>query len=75
MVIIVTRNKDRKTPISFNLRKYVESIETARSECTAKHKNKGSYNIDYIVPDLIEFLWQWLKSDQNADWKKKYLYL
>ena len=48
----------RKTPISFNLRKYVEkhcSIATARSECTAKHKNKASYNTDYSVPDLIDF--------------------
>ena len=27
----------------------------ARSECTAKHKKKASYNIDYIVPDLIDF--------------------
>ena len=28
----------------------------ARSECTAKHKNKASYNTDYIVPNLIDFL-------------------
>ena len=27
----------------------------ARSECTAKHENKVSYNTDYIVPDLIDF--------------------
>ena len=45
----------RKTPISFNLRKYVESIATARSECTAKQENKASYNTDCIVPDLIDF--------------------
>ena len=45
----------RKTPISFNLRKYVESIATTRSECTAKHENKASYNTDQIVPDLIDF--------------------
>ena len=45
----------RETPISFNLRKYVKSIATARSECTAKHENKTSYNTDYIVPDLIDF--------------------
>ena len=34
----------------------LKSIATARSECTAKHKNKASYNADYIVPDLIDFL-------------------
>ena len=34
----------------------LESIATARSELTAKHKNKASYNTDYIVPDLINFL-------------------
>ena len=33
----------------------LKSIATARSECTAKHENKASYNIDYIVPGLIEF--------------------
>ena len=45
----------RKTPISFYIRKYVESIATARSECTTKHENKASYNTDDIVPDLIDF--------------------
>ena len=40
-----------KTPISFNLGKYA----TARSDCTAKHENKASYNTYYIVPDLIDF--------------------
>ena len=25
------------------------------SECTAKHKNKASYNTDYIAPDLTDF--------------------
>ena len=34
----------------------LKSIATARSEFTAKHKNKASYNTDYIVPDLINFL-------------------
>ena len=57
----------RKTPISFNLENMLKSIATARSECTAKYKNKVSYNTDYIVPDLIDFFWRWLKSDQNAD--------
>ena len=33
----------------------LESIATAGSECTAKQENKASYNIDCIVPDLIDF--------------------
>ena len=44
-----------KTPISFDLQKYVEKHCRARSECTTKHENKASYNLDYIIPDLIEF--------------------
>ena len=39
----------------------LKSIAAARSECTAKHKNKGSYNPDYIVLDLIDFF--------GDDWK------
>ena len=46
---------DRKTPISFNLRKYVEKHCDGRSECIAKHKSKASYNTDCIVSDLIYF--------------------
>ena len=33
----------------------LKRIATTRSQCTAKHKNKASYNTDHIVPDLIEF--------------------
>ena len=33
-----------------------KSIATARIECTTKHENKTSYNTDYIVPGLINFL-------------------
>ena len=33
----------------------LKSIATARSECTAKHKNKAGCNTDWIVPDLIDF--------------------
>ena len=51
----------RKTLISFNLWKYIEKHYTARNECTAKHKNKASYNTDFIYPDLIVFF--------NYDWK------
>ena len=66
----------RKTPIFFLIyENMLKSIATARSEYTAKHKNKASYNIGYIVPDLIDIFWRRLKSDQNADWKKKYSYL
>ena len=52
----------RKTPISFNLRKYVEKHCNGPSECTAKHENKASHNTDYIVPDLIDFF--------GDDWKE-----
>ena len=34
----------------------------ARSEYTAKQKNKTSYNTDCIVPDLIDFI-------GGDDWK------
>ena len=33
----------------------LKSITIARSECTAKHEDKASYNTDYIIPDLIDF--------------------
>ena len=42
-----------KTLISY-LQKYVESIATACCQCTAKHKNKASYNTYYTDPDLID---------------------
>ena len=32
----------------------LKSTAAARSECTAKHENKASYNTDYIIPDLID---------------------
>ena len=40
-------------------------IATVRSECTAKHENKASYNTDYIAPDLIVFFvddWKGIKA-------------
>ena len=40
----------------------LKSTATARSECTAKHENKVSYNTDYIVPDSIDFF--------GDDWKE-----
>ena len=38
------------------------TIVTASIQCTEKHKNKASYNADYIVPVLIDF--------SGDDWKK-----
>ena len=40
----------------------LKSIATARSECTAEQENKASYNMGYIVPDLIDFF--------DDDWKE-----
>ena len=40
----------------------LKSIATARSEYTAKQKNKASYNTYNIVPDLIDFF--------GNDWKE-----
>ena len=34
----------------------LKSIATARSECTAKQENKASYNVYYIVPDMMTSL-------------------
>ena len=48
---IVTRNNIWKKSGDM-----LKSIATARSECTAKHKKKASYNVDYLVPNLIDFL-------------------
>ena len=39
----------------------LKSIATTRSNCTAKLE-KGSYNTDYIIPDLIDFF--------GNDWKE-----
>ena len=47
---------DGKTQISLIYENILKSIATARSECTTKHGNKASYNKDFIVPDLIDFL-------------------
>ena len=46
---------DRKSPTSFNLRKLLKTIATARSECRAKQENKASCNTDNIFHDLIDF--------------------
>ena len=50
----------------------LKSIATGGSECTAKHKNKASYNTDFIVPDLIDFSgddWKEIKT-QTLHWLK-----
>ena len=56
----------------------LKNIATASSECTAKYKNKASYNTDYIVSDLIDFVsddWKEIKTQtekRNIDNCKKY---
>ena len=65
----------RKTPISLNLQKYVEKHWNGPHCVRSKTQKQGRYNTDYIAPDLIDFFWRWLKSDQDADSKEKYLYL
>ena len=45
----------------------LKSITTANSECTAKHKNKASYNTEYIYPDLIDFFLTMTEKRSNAD--------
>ena len=47
-----------ETPFLLIYENMLKSIGTARSECKSKHKIKASYNTDYIVPDLIYFLWR-----------------
>ena len=56
---IVTRNNSSeiwvvKPQFPLIYENMLKSIATARSECTTKHKNKASYNTDYIVPNLID---------------------
>ena len=46
-----------ETPFLLIYENMLKSIATAHSECKSKHKIKASYNRDYIVPDLIDFLW------------------
>ena len=40
----------------------LKSIATARSERKAEHKNKATWNTDYIVPDFIDFFGDDLKA-------------
>ena len=40
----------------------LENIASALTECTAKHENKASYNLDYVVSDLIHVF--------GDDWKE-----
>ena len=40
----------------------LKNIAAARSDCTAKHKSKASYNTDYTVADLIDLF--------GDDWKE-----
>ena len=52
----------RKTPISFNLQKYVDKHCNDPQRVHKKHEHKASYNTDYIVPDLIDYF--------RDDWKE-----
>ena len=49
----------------------LKSIATARGECTMKYENMASYNTHYIVPDLIDLIGSWLKSDQKTGSQKQ----
>ena len=49
----------------------LESIATARNECTAKQENKASYNAYYIVPDLIDFFDDYWKEIKRQTEKRK----
>ena len=53
----------RKTPISFDSRKYATARREGTTKCTIKHKNRASYNTDYIVLGLIGFF--------SDDWIEK----
>ena len=46
----------RKLQFLLFYEKMSESTATARSESTAKYENKGSYNTDYNVTNLFDFL-------------------
>ena len=63
----------RKTPISFNLRKYVENHCNSRSECTAKQENKTSYTTDHTVPILIDFFGDDLKEIKTQTEKEIFI--
>ena len=53
----------------------LKSITEARSECTAKHGNKTSYNTDYIVPDLIDsFGDDWKEIKTQIERRNIYIY-
>ena len=56
----------------------LKSIGTAHSECTAKQEDKVSYNVNYIVPDFLDFFgdnWKQIKTQsekRNINNCKKY---
>ena len=43
----------------------LKNIATAFSECTAKHESKASFNTNFIVPDLIDTFWRFLKRSES----------
>ena len=50
----------------------LKSIATARSECTVKQENEGSYSTDYTVPDLSNFFGDDRKEIKMQTQKKKH---
>ena len=53
----------------------LKSIATALSEYTIKHENKSSYNTDYIVPDLTDFLAMIEKRSKRRLEKETFLFV
>ena len=62
---------ERKTANSFDFSKHVV---TAHRECATKRENKSSYNTDYIVPYLIDFLAIEKKSEHSLKKTNIYIY-
>ena len=63
----------RKALGFFTYENMLKSIAAARSECTTKHENKSSYNTDYIILDLIDFLGDDWKEIRTQIEKKKFV--
>ena len=61
-----------KTPIFFNLRKYVEKHCKSSEWVHSKMRKQGKPQQRLHCSWFDWLLWQWLKGDQNADWKKKH---
>ena len=62
---------ERETTISFDFSKHVVTVHRG---CATKHGNKSSYNTDYIVPYLIDFLAIEKKSEHSLKKTNIYIY-